>query len=52
MPKEIERRLWKEADKKGLTGRRKQAYVYGTLHKIETAEKRKDAPARRKRHAT
>lgn len=33
MPIEMERKLKKEAAKKGLTGRRKQAYIYGTMRK-------------------
>lgn len=35
MPKAIEDELKKQADKKKLTGDRKNAYVYGTLAKIE-----------------
>ena len=31
MPKKLEEKLKKEARKKGLTGERKDAYVYGTL---------------------
>jgi len=33
MPKEMEKKLKKEAAKKGLTGKRKNAYVYGTMRK-------------------
>lgn len=33
MPKELEKKLRKEAQKKGLTGDRADAYVYGTLRK-------------------
>ena len=33
MPKKLERELIKEANKKGLTGERKDAYVYGTMRK-------------------
>jgi hypothetical protein len=33
MPKKLERKLKKEAKKKKLTGKRKNAYVYGTLRK-------------------
>jgi len=33
MPIKLERKLEKEADKKGLTGKRKDAYVYGGLRK-------------------
>ena len=33
MPKEMERKLKEEARKKGLTGKRADAYVYGTLQK-------------------
>lgn len=33
MPKKLEKQLKKEAEEKGLTGERKDAYVYGTLRK-------------------
>lgn len=33
MPKALEQKLSKEASKEGLTGKRKDAYVYGTLRK-------------------
>lgn len=33
MPKKLESQLKREATKKGLTGERKGAYVYGTLRK-------------------
>jgi len=33
MPKKMEQELKKEAAKKGLTGARADAYVYGTLRK-------------------
>ena len=33
MPKALERKLEAEASKKGFTGKRKNAYVYGTLRK-------------------
>lgn len=33
MPAKLEKALKKEATKKGLTGARKDAYVYGTLRK-------------------
>ena len=33
MPKGMERKLKKEASKKGLTGKRADAYVYGTMRK-------------------
>ena len=33
MPKAMERKLKKEAAKKGLTGKRADAYVYGTMRK-------------------
>ncbi len=41
MPKKLHDKLEREAEKKGLTGKRKDAYVYGTLTKIEEAQKRK-----------
>lgn len=33
MPKKLEEALRKSARKKGLTGKRKDAYVFGTLEK-------------------
>lgn len=33
MPKAMEQKLKKEASKKGLSGERKNAYVYGTMRK-------------------
>ena len=33
MPKELERKLKKQAAKKGFTGERADRYVYGTLRK-------------------
>lgn len=34
MPKELERKLKREAEKKGLTGERKDAFIYGTMRKM------------------
>ena len=33
MPKALENKLKKEAESKGLSGKREAAYVYGTLRK-------------------
>jgi hypothetical protein len=33
MPKAMEEALGREADKKGLTGKHRNAYVYGTMRK-------------------
>lgn len=41
MPKAIHRALIKRADKLGLTGARRDAYIYGTLAKAEKKEKKK-----------
>jgi hypothetical protein len=41
MPKALENKLKREASKKHLTGRRKDAYVYGTLAKLKKRKKRK-----------
>jgi len=41
MPKEEHRKLKRSARKAGLTGERKAAYIYGTLHKIEQRRKKK-----------
>jgi hypothetical protein len=35
MPKEMHRKLKAEAEKKGLKGERKDAYVYGTMAKLK-----------------
>lgn len=35
MPKKLHDKLAREAAKKGLKGKRKDAFVYGTLNKIE-----------------
>lgn len=34
MPKKEEAKLRREAEKKGLKGERKDAYIYGTLRKM------------------
>jgi hypothetical protein len=36
MPKALHQKLARQAAKKGLTGKRKDAYVYGTMQKIES----------------
>lgn len=41
MPKKVENKLKAEATKKGLTGKRRNAYIYGALRKIEKEKKRK-----------
>lgn len=41
MPKKMERALKKAAKKKGLKGKRKNAYIYGTLRKTGWKPKRK-----------
>jgi len=52
MPRFLESRLRTEAEKKGLTGDRKDAYVYGTLnnlnymHGSKTTEKGRAAERR------
>lgn len=33
MPEKLEKELKQQAIKKGLTGKRKRAYIYGTLRK-------------------
>ena len=34
MPKELEERLERQAEKKGLKGERKNRFVYGTMNKL------------------
>ena len=41
MPKELHRKLARKAREKGLAGERKDAYVYGTMNKIEKKLRRK-----------
>jgi hypothetical protein len=41
MPKKAHRALARSASKKGLTGKRRNAYIYGTLARIEKARKRR-----------
>lgn len=40
MPKEMERNLKRQADKKGLKGERKNAYIYGTMRNAGWKPKR------------
>ncbi len=40
MPKKLHDKLAREATKKGLKGERKNAYIYGTLSKIEKRKKK------------
>ena len=42
MPKKMEEALKKQAKKKGLTGERYGAYVYGTMAKAKKKEKMKN----------
>lgn len=39
MPKKLHRKLVKQAKKKGLSNKRTNAYVYGTLNKVKKAKK-------------
>lgn len=41
MPKEMERKLARQADKKGLSGKRKDAYVFGTMNKAGKLQPKK-----------
>ena len=41
MPKRLHRALEKQARAQGITGKRKDAYVYGTLKKVEKSTKQK-----------
>jgi hypothetical protein len=40
MPKELHQKLAREASKKGLTGARRNAYIYGTLARIKKRRKK------------
>lgn len=35
MPKKLHNKLKREAEKKGLKGERKDAYIYGTMNKAK-----------------
>lgn len=39
MPEKMHKVLKKQAKKKGLTGKRKDAYVWGTMNKIKKGKK-------------
>jgi hypothetical protein len=41
MPKKLHRRLLLSAEQQGLTGERKQAYIFGTMQRIEKQMKKK-----------
>lgn len=41
MPKALEHKLEREASRKGLTGRRRDAYVYGTIARVEKKHRAK-----------
>ena len=41
MPKKAHRALERSATKKGLKGKRRRAYIYGTLARIERRRKRR-----------
>lgn len=41
MPKQAHQALERQAKKKGLTGERKDRYVYGTLQKMEPKKKKR-----------
>jgi len=39
MPEKLHRMLKKQALKKGLKGKRKSAYIYGTMNKLKIKKK-------------
>ncbi len=41
MPKKLENKLARQARKKGLKGKAKNAYVFGTIKNIEKKRKKK-----------
>jgi len=47
VPKKVEEKLKKQADKKGLKGEAKDAYVYGTLDKIEKGKSKPEKKGKR-----
>ena len=44
MPKALHDRLAREAAKKGLSGKRRDAYVYGTMAKIDKLKRSQHNP--------
>ena len=40
MPKKLEKELMKEGRSKGLSGDRLNAYIYGTIRKISSGQKK------------
>lgn len=44
MPKALHDKLAREATKRGLTGERRDAYVYGTLAKVDKLRKSQHNP--------
>jgi len=48
MPKYLEAKLAREADKLHLKGERRRAYIFATLRRIEKAKERKRAGKRDK----
>lgn len=41
MPKKLHKKLKKQARRKGLTGKEKDRYIYGTLAKVKKKKTRK-----------
>lgn len=52
MPKALEQRLTREARAKHLTGRRRDAYVFGTLARIKARQARTQAKSGRKQRGS
>ena len=49
MPKELHDKLARLAKKRGLTGERRDAYVYGTMNRLKKTTNREIKQAARKR---
>jgi hypothetical protein len=41
LPKKLHQKLARQAKKQGLTGERKNAYVFGTMAKVEKKRRKK-----------
>lgn len=50
MPKALHDQLLRSARKRGLTGDRQDAYVYGTMNKIEKARAKKGKGMKAKKY--
>ena len=48
MPKELKKKLYIQAKRKGYSGNRSDKYVYGTMNKLKVDSKRKQSSTTKK----